>query len=93
MVKSYLILLMSIYRHKRTVRPSISASAADILYLPELGNKTTISYLYVQQSKVLPRGGVNDLMHCSRRPRATVHSVIHSTEGVKVLTVAQKGMK
>ena len=28
-----------------------------------------------------------------RRPRATVHRVIHSTEGVIVLTVAQKGMK
>ena len=27
------------------------------------------------------------------RPRATVHRVIHSTDGVIVLTVAQKGMK
>ena len=27
------------------------------------------------------------------RPRATVHRVIHSTSGVTVLTVAQKGMK
>ena len=27
------------------------------------------------------------------RPRATVHRVIHSTEGVIVLTVAQKVMK
>ena len=28
-----------------------------------------------------------------RRPRATVHRVIHSTSWVIVLTVAQKGMK
>ena len=32
-------------------------------------------------------------MHCCPRPGATVHRVIHSTEGVIVLTVAQKGMK
>ena len=28
-----------------------------------------------------------------RRPRATMHRVIHSTEGVIVLTVAQNGME
>ena len=33
--------------------------------------------------------------HCARgrRPRTTVHLAIHSSEGVIVLTVAQKGMK
>ena len=40
-----------------------------------------------------PRGAVDDSMHCCPRPRATVHRVIHSTEGLIVLTVAQKGMK
>ena len=40
-----------------------------------------------------PLGAVDDSMNCCLRPRATVHRVIHSTEGVIVLTVAQKGMK
>ena len=62
-------------------------------YKFELGNKTTISNLSVQQSNYHPLGTVDDLMNCCPRPRATVHRVIHSTSGVTVLTVAQKGMK
>ena len=65
----------------------------DILYCSMFGNKTTISYLSVQQSKPLPRGAVDDPMHYCARPKATVYRVIHSTKGVIVLTFAQKGMK
>ena len=35
----------------------------------ELGNKTTILYLSKQQSKLLPRGAVDDLMHYCPRPK------------------------
>ena len=74
-------------------------------YKFELGNKTTISNLSGQQSNYHPLGTVDDPMTCCPRPfirsspalrvrlRATVHQVIHSTEGVIVLTVAQKGTK
>ena len=62
-------------------------------YKLELGNKTTISNLSVQHSNYHPLGTVDDPMNCCLRPRATVHRVIHSTSGVIVLTVAQKGMK
>ena len=56
---------------------------------------TTISYLSVQQSKLSPRCAMDDPMNCCPRPKAsaTVHRVIHSTEGGDNLTVAQKGMK
>ena len=58
------------------------------------GNKTTISYVYVQQSKLSQTFcAVDDPMYCCLRPRATVPLVSHSTSGVIVLTAAQKGMK
>ena len=59
-------------------------------YKFELGNKTTISNLSVQQSNYHPLGAVDDPMNSCLRPRATVHRVIYSTSGVIVLTVAQK---
>ena len=40
----------------------------------ELGNKTTISYLSVQQSKLSPLGAVDDLMHCCPLPSASGNS-------------------
>ena len=47
---------------------------------------TTISYLSVQQSKLSPRGAVDDPMNCCPRPSAT------APRGDN-LTVAQKDLK
>ena len=51
---------------------------------------TTISYLLPgQQSNLSPRVAVDDLMYCYLRSqanwRATVHQVVHSTEGVVII--------
>ena len=35
----------------------------------------------------------DDTVARGRRPRATVHRVFHSTEGVIVMAIAQKGME
>ena len=57
---------------------------------------TTTSCLRGQQSKLSPPrccGQPDALLPEAVRPRASVHQVIHSTEGAMVLIVAQKGMK
>ena len=61
----------------------------------ELGNKTTISYLSVQQSNYHPLGAVDDPMNCCPRPSASDNSTSGHPQhlGVIVLTVAQNGMK
>ena len=61
----------------------------------ELGNKTTNSYLPVQQSNYHPLGAVDDPMNCCPRPSASGNSSSGHPQylGVIVLTVAQKGMK
>ena len=45
-----------------------------IFYKFELGNKTTISSLSVQQSNYHPLGVVDDLMNCCPRPSASGNS-------------------
>ena len=56
---------------------------------------TTISYLSVQQSKLSPRGAVDDPMNCCPRPKAEGNSSSGHPQhrGGDNLTVAQKGMK
>ena len=86
---------MSVFQYLFELSGSIDTGD---VYLSWAGRHyTTISYLSVQQSKLSPRGDVDDpmaLLHRGgQRPMATVHQVSLSTEGVIVLTVAKKGMK
>ena len=74
-------------------KPNIPASASRLLSTfvsSELGNRVTISYLSVKQSKLSPRGAVDypvALLHAAEgQGQQCIGSSI-------LLTVAQKGMK
>ena len=64
-------------------------------FLVHDGQYTTISYLPVQQSKLSPRGAVDDPMNCCPRPKAEGNSSSGHPQlrGVIVMTVTLEGLK